>query len=101
MYLVQVLLPLADNDGNEFPEDALHGIQAELHKLFGGLTAYTRAPARGSWTHGGAEHKDDIVVIEVMAETLDKGWWRNFRKRLEKFLHQKKVVIRAQKIIAL
>jgi hypothetical protein len=36
-----------------------------------------------------------------MAETLDKGWWRNFRERLEKFLHQKKVVIRAQKIIAL
>jgi hypothetical protein len=47
MYLVQVLLPLADNDGNEFPEDVLHGIQAELHKLFGALTAYTRAPAKG------------------------------------------------------
>jgi hypothetical protein len=36
-----------------------------------------------------------------MAEALDRSWWQNFWKRLEKILHQKKVVIRAQKIIAL
>ena len=49
MYLVQLLLPVTDNGGNEFPESVMRSVQAELCERFGGLTAYSRAPAKGIW----------------------------------------------------
>jgi hypothetical protein len=41
MHLIQILLPLADNAGATFPGDVLEGIQTELSRRFGGLTAYS------------------------------------------------------------
>jgi hypothetical protein len=99
--LVQILLPLADNQGNAFSKDAFQAIQTELSDRFGGLTAYTRAPARGIWTKGADQAKDDIVVIEVMIESIDADWWKTFKARLERELRQEEVVIRAQDIILL
>lgn len=97
MHLVQILLPLADSDANAFPDELLRGVQAELSQRFGGLTAYSRAPAKGVWTQSGAEREDDIIIVEVMAQTLDEAWWRNFR-RLEDLLSQETIVIRAQEM---
>jgi hypothetical protein len=95
MYLVQLLLPLADNAGNPFPTDILKGIQTELSQRFGGLTAYSRAPAKGVWGQGGDQQEDDIIVVDVMAQTLEEMWWREFRQRIEDLLKQEKIVIRA------
>jgi len=97
-HLIQILLPLADNAGVPFPADLLQGIQQDLSARFGGLTAYNRAPAKGEWHHAGAHQTDDIVVVEVMTDTLDTDWWRAFRARMERLLHQDKIVIRAQEI---
>jgi hypothetical protein len=98
MHLIQILLPLADNDGMPFPEALLRGIQAELAQRFGGVTAFSRAPAKGIWQQGGARQQDDIVIVEVMTEELDAGWWRQFRARLEKDLRQEAVIVRQQTI---
>ena len=98
MHLVQLLLPLANNTGEQFPEQVLREIQAELTERFGGLTAYTRAPAKGVWTSGGEQQKDDIVVVEVMTETLDEAWWQELRTRLEKLLQQEHLLIRSQEM---
>ena len=49
MYLVQLLLPLYDNDGQAFDASEYVRLRAELADRFGGVTAYTRAPARGVW----------------------------------------------------
>lgn len=68
MILVQILLPLADNDGVPFPEADLAAVQAELATRFGGLTAHNRAPARGVWNHGGARH------IVLYGEELGRCW---------------------------
>ena len=65
---------------------------------FGGLTAYSLAPAQGVWSHYGARHQDDIIVVEVMTEALDRGWWQGFRRRLEVMLRQEAIVIRTQMI---
>ena len=75
-------------------------MRAELTERFGGLTAYTRAPAQGLWAEDGGEppQRDDIVVYEVMADTLDRPWWRGFRKLLERRFAQDELVIRAQQI---
>jgi hypothetical protein len=97
-HLIQILLPLADNDGVSFPETLLRQLQAELAARFGGLTAYSRAPAKGVWTHDGQRLADDIIVVDVMADRLDEEWWRAFRRRLEELLRQEKIVVRAQEI---
>lgn len=100
-HLVQILLPVADNAGIPFPDDVLHDIQAELTDKFGGVTAYSRAPAKGVWRHRGKQQTDDIAVVEVMTVSLDVDWWRRLRKRLETLLRQETVVIRAQEIRSL
>jgi len=98
MHLVQILLPLAGNDGASIPEEILRDIREELIARFGGLTAYVRAPAHGVWAHEGVRQKDDIAVVEVMVEMLEDDWWRDFRQRLERLLDQQSVVIRAFEI---
>lgn len=98
MYNIQLLLPISDNSGKPFPTDMLKDIQRELQTRFGGLTAYNRAPAQGIWETGGAPARDDIVIVEVMAETLDRLWWQGFRSRVETVLRQKMLIVRATKI---
>jgi hypothetical protein len=42
--------------------------------------------------------RDDIIVIEVMTDALDRGWWQHFRERLEDTFEQDEIVIRAAAI---
>src|SRR5919199_2771286 len=88
MQLIQILLPLYDNSGQPFGEDLYTQVRHELTEHFGGLTAFTRAPAHGLWKSEGKTHRDDIVVFEVMADALDRAWWRDYRQRLEALFRQ-------------
>jgi hypothetical protein len=96
MYLVQLLLPLYDNAGRPFPAAAYTQLRSELTERFGGLTAYSRAPAEGVWDDGGQRRRDDIVVYEVMVDAVDRAWWRSLREGLERMFAQEELVIRAQ-----
>lgn len=99
MFLVQLLLPVYDNAGDAFPADAYRPVRDELTERFGGLTAYTRAPALGLWDDGDdgtPPKRDDIVVYEVMADALDRAWWAQCRAALERRFAQDEIVIRAQ-----
>ena len=98
MYLVQILLPVHDNDGRRFDEQTLADIHHDLVEKFGGLTAYSRAPARGTWAVADASTLDDIVVVEVMTPLLETSWWKDFRTRLEQTLRQHRIVVRAHRI---
>jgi hypothetical protein len=63
MYLIQVLLPLYDNAGRPLAPALHQAVGTELTERFGGLTAYTRAPAQGLWKEDDARtHRDDIVI---------------------------------------
>jgi hypothetical protein len=95
MYLVQLLLPLRDEDGKPFPRAHYRQIRTLLTERFGGLTAYTRAPAEGLWDDGDAVAHDDIVVYEVMVRELDRDWWGEYRTGLERHFDQVELVIRA------
>lgn len=99
MHLVQVLLPVYDNHGAQFPLELHQAVRDELSELFGGLTAYTRAPAEGVWKENAAQmSRDDILVYEVMTPRLDAQWWAEYRRDLEGRFRQQQVVIRAQSI---
>jgi hypothetical protein len=98
MFLVEILLPLYDNDGRHLAADLFQEVRVELQEQFGGFTAHTRAPAEGSWTGEARTARDDIVIFEVMAAALDRTWWRGYRRRLEARFRQDEVVIRAHAI---
>ncbi len=99
MHLIQVLLPLNDNQGKPLGGELFRAVSEELTERFGGVTAHTRAPAEGLWKEGPSDAtRDDIVIVEVMAEELDEGWWREYRARLEERFRQEQVIVRAQEI---
>ncbi len=99
MYLIQLFLPLYDNDKQAFPQALFLSVRDELLERFGGLTVHTRAPASGLWQeNGGHTMRDDLVIHEVMTDALDRQWWRGYRESLEKRFQQEYVVIRAQRI---
>lgn len=99
MHLIQVLLPLYDNGGEQFPRRLYSQVRDELVDRFGGLTVYTRAPASGLWQEReGRTTRDDIVIYEVMAERLDAAWWGRYRAELEGRFQQQTLVARAYEI---
>ena len=99
MRLIQLLLPLYDNDGKPAAPSLFREVQADLTEKFGGLTAYSRAPAEGRWREDGTHTvRDDIVIFEVMSEDVDRAWWRSYRMQLERAFRQQQIVIRASDI---
>ena len=94
-YLVQMLLPVRDNEGRPFGQELFEGTRRELTERFGGVTAHMRAPAKGLWKsdEGSVDH-DDMVLFEVMADGLDRDWWRTYRERLRTRFEQDELVVR-------
>jgi hypothetical protein len=102
MHLVQIFLPLYDNKGHSIPQKHFECTAAELSERFGGLTAYTRAPAKGVWKkHSGRTSRDDMVIYEVMCPRLQRRWWKAKRSELEKTFCQETILIRSHAITQL
>lgn len=98
MQLIQILLPLYNNEKQIYQENVFSSIKQELTEKFGGITVYTRSPATGLWKEN--ENKtvrDDIVIYEVMAKDLDSNWWINYREKLQKIFQQNEIVFRTWK----
>lgn len=99
MVLIQLLLPLYDNDGRRLPSALYASTREELMARFGGLTAYSRTPADGLWQEDESRTvRDELVIYEVMSDALDEPWWRDYRKMLETRFRQEQLVVRAQEI---
>lgn len=96
MFLVQMLLPLYDNDGRRVPATRFRDVLDELTARFGGATAYVRSPAQGTWREDdGAVDRDDVVMCEVLVEALDRDWWKTYRGTLEERFGQQELMLRA------
>jgi hypothetical protein len=99
MHIIEILLPLFDNEGERFGDLLFVQVREELIEHFGGLTAFTRAPAEGTWQpEPGKRSRDDVVIFEVMADWLDRGWWRTYRGTLETRFRQDAIVVRAREV---
>jgi hypothetical protein len=95
-FLVQLLLPLYDNSEQRFANALFVQVMDELTDRYGGVTAYLRSPAEGSWREGsGAVDKDEVVMFEVMVDHLDRDWWSRYRGALEQRFAQEELVVRA------
>ncbi len=96
MHLIQLLLPVYDNNGRAFARATFDRVRTELTALFGGVTAFSHAPAEGIWKDDEGEvSRDRVMVFEVMAERLDREWWARYRAELEERFRQDKIVARA------
>lgn len=95
MHLVQLLIPTEGLSA----QGGLSRITEELLERFGGLTAYTRTPVHGEWiAPSGERTPDEIIVVEVMTDAIDKAWWHDYGRELAKRLEQEEVVIRAHQV---
>ena len=96
MHLVQLLLPLYDSTGRRVPHERFALVRDELTELFGGVTAYLRSPAQGTWKEGDGEvERDEVVMCEVMVEQVDRAWWSRYRAQLEARFGQQELLVRA------
>ena len=96
MYLVQLLLPLQDNAGVSFPKETFAAVHRELTERFGGVTSYLRSPARGAFEDDkGQVMHDDIVIVEIMCDALDREFWGGYRDQLTRTFKQEELVVRA------
>ncbi len=91
--LVQILLPITD--GSSF-SSVFHDLAQELTARFGGVTTYVRAPAEGRWKTASKVEHDEITVIEVMVDNIDRSYWSDLRRKLERDLQQIEIIIRSQ-----
>jgi hypothetical protein len=96
MFLIEFLLPTSDNAGQRFPHSEFDRIRHELTSRFGGVTAFLRSPATGLWADdSGQVRGDELAIFEVMVDSLDRAWWRDYRVQLEQRFRQQEVVMRA------
>lgn len=96
MLLIQILLPLYDNRGRRISRALLRRTTKALANEYGGVTAYSRAPAEGLWKKGaGKIDRDDVIVCEIMVRSANRKAWAARRTQLETAFRQQEVVIRA------
>jgi hypothetical protein len=101
MHLIEIFLPLRDNKGSAFASGDFADIRKTLTEQFGGLTAFSRAPADGADKEGGRERHDELVVFEVMTDAPDRGWWSAYRQNLERKFRQDRILIRMSEVTLL
>lgn len=95
MKLIQIFLPIADNQGKRFSKDLFDQIKNQLAKKYKGVTAYAQSPAEDLWEQDDTLQSDQIIIYEVMAPDLDKHWWVSFKTNLEKVFKQDEILIRS------
>lgn len=96
MHLIEIFLPLNNNDGTPQPVELFRRVREQLAEQFGGVTAFTRNPAKGiSLLNDDERSEDDIIVYEVMVEAVDRLWWQSYKCDLEVRFQQEEILIRA------
>ena len=96
-HLVQILLPTQTRNRAPIAPEQFARVRVELTERFGGVTAYTRSPATGLWKReeDDAIERDQVIMVEVVVEGLDRKWWATYRRQLEERFDQEEVHARA------
>jgi hypothetical protein len=99
MHVIEIFLPLYDNQGGRFPQEQYGQVRSQLLERFGGLTAFSRSPAEGLWESERGTDRDAMVIFEVMTDAFDRAWWSSYRRQLESRFAQDVILIRASEVI--
>ena len=99
LHLIQLLVPRPEASTESGSRELFGQVRTELLAQFGGVTAFVQSPAIGLWTEPRGETvRDEIVVFEVMADSVDEAWWAAYRALLEKRFDQLDLVIRCHAV---
>ena len=99
MQLLQLFLPVYDASGKPFAKAMFDAVRGELAGRFGGCTAYLRSPAVGLWEdEDGSCVRDDVLLFEVMVDAIDRKWWFDFRRELERRFAQDEILLRSSAV---
>src|SRR5690606_551151 len=103
MHLIQVLLPLYDNDANPISPELFQRVRSELSSRYGGRTVYSQSPAGGLWQVDERQSPvhDELILFDVMTDQLDRAWRSDYRRQLEERFVQEEIEIRAHRITRL
>lgn len=95
MHLVEIFLPHNSNEGTPLPSDEFKRVREQLVERWGGVTAFTRTPAKGvSLLNENEREEDELIVYEVMVKRIDKLWWLSYKRDLETRFRQREILIR-------
>ena len=93
MVLIQMLLPV------NVASSLIDITRRELIAAFGGVTAYEQTPAKGAWVApDGHAEQDQNVLVEVVADRFDRGWWSGYVGSLLARFDQQSIHVRALQI---
>lgn len=90
MYLIQILLPLYDNNKQAFDRRLFDKVRDDLQNVFGGVTLYRNSPAEGVWNNEAGTDYDELIIAEVITEDADQTWWQQFKREWNKHLNKRK-----------
>jgi hypothetical protein len=94
MNVVEIFLPLDTRGRVPVKRELIEGVVGGLADRFGGATAFTRELAEGLWKQATTIQRDRIIIVEVVVDDVDNGWWRDYRERLEAEFEQDEIMIR-------
>lgn len=95
MYLMQIFVPIRDNEGNPFDQRRFTDLRDELTERFGGVTIYARTPAQGIWKPSdGSAQTDQMVIYEVIFDELEMPYWKGLKFSLETAFSQQQILMR-------
>ncbi len=101
MKLVEIFLPCQRPSGLKVDTEEFDEVQRILTSKFGGSTAYQRA-AVGRWKRSEQTVEvDDITVIEVVIDELDRNWWSDYKNKLANQFDQDEILIRVTEVTLL
>jgi inorganic pyrophosphatase len=93
--LVQLFLPLYDEQGRPFLQAFFTAVKKKLTEKFGGVTVYAHSPVSGLWEDGQSKIvRDTMVIFEVMAGEIDAAFWKKYKSSLMKKFGQKELLVR-------
>lgn len=96
MQLIQIFLPIYDNNKKLFPKHFFDNVRNQLKDQFGGVSFYRNATVEGLWKdETGKTNYDELIIAEVMIKAFNKDWWQHFKQDLEKTFKQDEILIRA------
>jgi hypothetical protein len=96
MQLVQIFLPLYNNNKQEFDRPLYDDLRTLLKDQFGGVTFYRSAPVEGLWRdENGTTNYDELIIAEVMLVDVNKEWWQQFKQLLKQIFSQEEILIRS------
>ena len=95
MHLIELFIPLGKRERAMAELETLGRLFSEK---FGGATLFVRSPGDGLWKDKGHIDRDEVAIVEVMARSVDRRWWRTLRKTLEAALEEEEILIRVSRI---